>query len=82
MRVDGQTRAPDLLLQARRRSQPGRGEVHSLATPLAASTLRRDRCTNGVFGAVETRTPAGVAATLSEIVENLSRTAEIRFVGV
>ena len=35
-----------------------------------------------VLEAVETRTLAGVAAMLSEIAENLSRTTESRFVGV
>jgi len=34
-----------------------------------------------VSGAVETRTLAGVAAMLSEVAENLSCTAESRFVG-
>ena len=35
-----------------------------------------------VLGTVEARNLAEVAAMLSEIVENLSRTAESRFVGV
>jgi hypothetical protein len=35
-----------------------------------------------VLGAVETRNLAGVTAMLCEIAENLSRTAESRFVGV
>ena len=35
-----------------------------------------------VLRAVETRNLAGVAAMLCEVAENLSRTAESRFVGV
>jgi hypothetical protein len=35
-----------------------------------------------VLGAVKARTLVGVAAMLSEVAENLSRTAESRFVGV
>jgi hypothetical protein len=43
---------------------------------------RNPKNTREVLGAVETRTLAGVAAMLSEVAENLSRTAESRFVGV
>jgi hypothetical protein len=44
-----------------------------------ASDLKNAR---EVLGAVETKTLAGVAAMLSEVAENLSRTAESRFEGV
>ena len=44
--------------------------------------VARDLNVREVLGAIEIRTVAGVAAMLSEVAENLSGTAESRFVGV
>ena len=56
---------------------PGNGDGMNLE-----EVARNPKNAREVLGAVKTRTLAGVAAMLSEVAENLSRTAEIRFVGV
>jgi len=55
---------------------PGKGDGMNL------EEVARDLNAREVLAAVETRTLARVATMLSEVAENLSPTAESRFVGV
>ena len=55
----------------------GNGDGMNLVEEVA-----RDLNAREILGDTETRTLAGVAAMLSEVAENLSRTAEGRFLGV
>ena len=55
---------------------PGNGDGMNL------EEVARDLNAREVLAAVETRTLARVAPMLSEVAENLSPTAESRFVGV